>query len=96
MAGIELAPEAERELLEARSWYLAENASVARSFAEAVDSAFAAVLEFPDAWPKVTADERRYRLTRFPYAVIYRVVEGRVLVVAVAHAKRRPGYWLGR
>jgi toxin ParE1/3/4 len=33
---------------------------------------------------------------RFPYALIYAVEERRVFVVAVAHFRRRPGYWRDR
>jgi hypothetical protein len=39
---------------------------------------------------------RRRLLTRFPYVVFYEVVDDAVEVIAVAHAKRRPGYWLHR
>jgi len=51
------------------------------------------------AWP-VWRDDRAYRkrlLTRFPYVVFYELVgRDRVDVVAVAHARRKPGYWLER
>jgi hypothetical protein len=36
------------------------------------------------------------RLTRFPYLVVYREDATRILVVAVAHEKRKPGYWRKR
>lgn len=42
------------------------------------------------------ADTRRYLLRRFPFFVVFREVADRVQIVAVAHARRRPGYWLGR
>jgi len=42
------------------------------------------------------ADTRRYLLRRFPFFVVFREVDDRVQIVAVAHARRRPGYWLGR
>ncbi len=36
-------------------------------------------------------------LTRFPYVIFYELVgRDRVDVVAVAHARRKPGYWLER
>jgi hypothetical protein len=33
---------------------------------------------------------------RFPYAVLYRPDPDEIVVVAVMHQRRRPGYWLGR
>jgi hypothetical protein len=39
---------------------------------------------------------RRALLARFPYAVVFMDMVGEVRVVAVAHARRRPGFWLGR
>ena len=38
----------------------------------------------------------RARLPRFPYAVIFMDLGTEIRVLAVAHAKRRPGYWLDR
>ena len=45
-------------------------------------------------WPRV--EHRACPVKRFPFRIVYRVVEGSVLVVAIAHAKRRPGYWKNR
>jgi hypothetical protein len=39
---------------------------------------------------------RTYLLQRFPFSVVYRVEARRILIVAVAHARRRPGSWKSR
>jgi toxin ParE1/3/4 len=39
---------------------------------------------------------RFYRVHRFPYVIYYECLPDRVRVVAIAHERRRPGYWLGR
>lgn len=41
-------------------------------------------------------DIRKAGLQRFPFNVLYRVVDGVVQILAVAHHRRRSGYWLGR
>jgi hypothetical protein len=41
-------------------------------------------------------DIRKAGLQRFPFNVLYRVAGGAVQILAVAHHRRRPGYWLGR
>jgi hypothetical protein len=39
---------------------------------------------------------RRALVARFPYQVVYRIRPGEIVIVAVAHLKRRPGYWKNR
>jgi hypothetical protein len=51
--------------------------------------------EAPERWPAHLHGTRRFMLRRFPFSVVYRPHEDFVEVVAVAHAKRRPGYWRG-
>jgi len=51
------------------------------------------------AWPGTPAKGlliRKATTSRFPYVIAFEKHEQRVLVLAVAHAKRRPLYWLTR
>jgi plasmid stabilization system protein ParE len=52
----------------------------------------------PEIGTPLSADRctRRLLLPRFPYHVVYRLSPAEIVVVAVAHAKRRPGYWKRR
>ncbi len=55
----------------------------------------------PDVWPPwpglaAALDVRRFLLARFPFAIAFIVESDQVVVLAVAHLRRRPGYWLGR
>lgn len=54
------------------------------------------IIEFPRAWPSAEANTRRVLLGDFPYQLVYRVEGDEVRVYAVAHLKRKPGYWLER
>ena len=66
-------------------------------FAEAVERTLALIVEFPLAFPVLYApDIRSAKVARFPYRVVYVIVGPNIDVVAVAHAKRRPGYWRDR
>lgn len=91
--------EADAELLEAGQYYAERSAKAAADFAAAVEAALMQIRQMPwsaPAWPG-RPDLRRRVLTRFPYAIVYMVVESaEIVVVAVEHVKRRPGYWLGR
>jgi hypothetical protein len=35
-------------------------------------------------------------MRRFPFSVVYHVVDDLIRIVAIAHAKRKPGYWRTR
>jgi toxin ParE1/3/4 len=61
-----------------------------------VDLAIEHIEEAPNQWPAYLAGTRRYLLRRFPFFVVYRQIVSGVEVVAIVHARRRPGYWLGR
>lgn len=51
----------------------------------------------PDFFPRVGAsDIRKAGLKRFPFHVIYRAEPAHIVVLAVAHHRRRPAYWVGR
>jgi len=64
--------------------------------------AVADVVTFIEAHPEIgtpVGDDpltRRVLVHRFPYQVVYRLTASEILIVAVAHLKRRPGYWKDR
>jgi plasmid stabilization system protein ParE len=89
-------PEAEAELLQALAWYRERSEFAAQAFALAVDRALGHIAAGPERWPETQPGERRVILSRFPYSVLYRVRQDDVFVTAIAHQKRRPGYWRRR
>ena len=91
-----LHPAAIAEARAARQWYDARNAEAAEAFVAELDLALEKIEETPQSWPPYLADTRRYLLRRFPFFVVFRQVDDGVQILAVVHARRRPGYWLGR
>jgi hypothetical protein len=47
-------------------------------------------------WPRHGRCARRYVVPRFPFSSVYRMREDEVEIIAVAHGRRRPGYWRSR
>ena len=45
------------------------------------------------AWSNISKRTRRCLLNKFPYGVIYQIRDEEILVLAIAHLHRRPGYW---
>jgi plasmid stabilization system protein ParE len=81
----------------AQRWYARRSLQALTRFQDAVEEAVERIASAPHRWPVFGRDYRSVRAGRFPYILYYRMIDpGRVLVVAVAHARRRPGYWSRR
>jgi len=93
---IEFEPAARAELLLAQDFYSAISPALGQRFAQVLAHAVDAIAQSPTTWPQVSHQLRRYVVKRFPYVVLYRAEGDVVLIVAVAHQSRRPGYWLKR
>lgn len=94
-------PEAQREYLEALRWYRSKRDGLAEEFASEFDLRLQRALDAPGAGRlELTAPERFelrwYALRRFPYSFLIGNVRQERLVVAVAHERRKPGYWTAR
>ncbi len=84
---------AEAELLDAALFYQEKVQGLGGDFLDAVDRAFDEILEAPERWPLIGEEIRRHFVRRFPYSVLYRVDPDEIVVLAVAHHRRRPWYW---
>ena len=89
-------PAARIELLEARVWYEERSPLSAVAFIQEVDAAVSRIAEEPLRYQLLEYGTRRAPLQRFPYNIVYRIGAAEITIVAVAHQKRRPGYWIAR
>lgn len=90
-------PAALRELQDAAAFY-SESATVdlGREFLGEFENSIERLRSNPQIAPVYRGTKRRYLLRRFPYSIIFHVVSEELRVIAVAHQRRRPGYWTGR
>ena len=98
---VRILPEADGESLEAALWYEDRRSGLGDEFLAERAHVLVEIGTNPQSHTKLEFysgphEIRRVLLRRFPYAVIYACRPGEVLVVAVAHTRRRPLYWLGR
>lgn len=93
---VEFHPEAVAEAGAARAWYAERNVLSGEAFVAELDRAVDNIARTPETWPLYLHGTRRYLLRRFPFSVVYRARVDLVQIVAVAHARRRPGYWRTR
>ena len=90
-----LAP-ARGELRNAAHYYRERSLRVASSFMASVQDAIDQIVDFPESAPVIRGQIRGKVISRFPYTLMYRVEDNVVLVLAVAHQKQRPEYWIDR
>jgi toxin ParE1/3/4 len=99
---LELHPEARAELRRAALWYDERRPGLGDEFIAEVSAALDRIGNAPEsypAWPATRARNpliRKTTVQRFPYVIAFEKHERHLLVLAVAHAKRRPLYWLTR
>jgi len=61
-----------------------------------IEAACSRLSELRAAGSPLDAEHRRFGLRRFPFGLIYRITSSGVQIIAVAHRRRRPGYWRQR
>jgi plasmid stabilization system protein ParE len=84
------------EVSAAERYYSSRSVSLGLEFIDALDHALARLRAFPESGAPHLRGTRRLLLERFPFAVIYTLEENHVVIVAVAHQRRKPGYWRRR
>lgn len=87
-----LAP-AEAEFMDAIVYYNMQSEGLGFEFAAEVRRTIERIIQYPEAWTKLSKRTRRCRTNRFPYGIIYQVRGETLLIVAVMHLSRNPQTW---
>lgn len=96
MKPIILLLEAEQEMLEAVFYYQSKASGLGVDYLSEIERAVEAISESPYTWPILEGELRRRLVRRFPFGVIYRIDPDEIVVIAVAHLCKKPGYWKKR
>jgi hypothetical protein len=96
MLEIEFHLEAEAEMLAAAAYYEGRATGLGSDFLDDVEHGVSRIRQFPYSWATYEGEYRRHLLQQFPYGLIYRVGSDKIFIVAVAHLRRKPGYWKSR
>jgi len=89
-------PEAEEELLHSIRYYESKALGLGAEFLDEVEKTLALIQSFPDLGTLLTEADRRMLVERFPYGIIYTKYENHIMIYAIMHLNRRPGYWRTR
>jgi toxin ParE1/3/4 len=87
---------ARMDAFEAFDWYAKRSQNAADAFQEELENAGKSIQHSPERCAPYLFGTRRYLMKRFPYVVVYRIAASRIEILAVAHGRRRPGYWRHR
>lgn len=96
MFPIDLLPGSHKDFDESFDWYADNSSDVAIRFANAINEALAEISRDPERFARIDERHRERLVKKFPFRIIYRITLNRVVVVAIAHAKRNPSYWHSR
>lgn len=89
-------PEALTEYAEAVQYYAEQRVEVPQAFIDAVEDAVYRIREAPTRWNVIDEDVRRCLTRKFPYGILYTIEQDYILILAVMHCSRDPGYWKSR
>lgn len=92
----EFHPEALAEYEEAARYYAGCQEGLDLRFMSSVEAAVRQVAGAPERWRLIEQDVRRCLTKVFPYAILYSIEPDYVLIIAVMHCHREPGYWRRR
>jgi plasmid stabilization system protein ParE len=87
---------AEAEFLKALAYYAHRRPGLGVAFLAAVEQTVARAAAAPAAGAPLGGAIRRRLVPGFPYQVVYRADVAPLRVLAVAHLRRRTGYWRRR
>lgn len=98
---LRIAAAAEYEIKEAALWYDDQQSGLGDQFATACYDAIEQIEVQPDRFGRMETirsrrDIRRCVLQKFPYIIVYEIIQDDIFVLAVSHASRRPNYWIRR
>ena len=89
-------PEAVSELLSISRYYEEKQLGLGNDFNEKLDSSIARCRNNPEMGRLIGAQIRCLVMQKFPYNIIYKLTPDKIIIIAVAHQKRLPGYWENR
>jgi hypothetical protein len=88
--------EASDELAAAVAYYDELGPGLGDRLLDAVETALVHIEQWPEASQAISANTRRCLLAPFPYGLIYAIEDDGLIVIAIAHLRRKPGYWRDR
>ena len=88
--------EAEKELIASAEYYENRQTHLGTRFLLSIQESIAHIILNPRIYQKCLDEIRKCRVHTFPYGIIYEEFPDRIVIYAIVHLKRKPGYWKKR
>ena len=89
-------PAAVEDAEKAAAWYAERSIRAAIRFLDELDRMVDLIADSPTRFPALDATLRRALFRRFPFYIVFRIDGGNIIILAIAHGKRRPRFWQDR
>jgi plasmid stabilization system protein ParE len=87
---------AQQDVAEAMRYYEEAVPGLGLEFLEELERTVQRILHQPEAWTRLSEHQRRCRMRRFPYGVVYSIEDDGLVILAVFHLHRHPDSWKER
>lgn len=87
---------AKNELDEAIAYYESRRPGLGEEFRLEITEAVQRIMDHPAAWTPFSKSTRCCRANRFPYGIVYSIRGEEIVIIAIMHLYRKPGYWKNR
>jgi len=96
MKAILFHPDAEAELIDAAVYYEQQQKDLGKRFLTSIQDGINRIQINPSLYPIVYLDFRRCLIKTFPFDILFRIIQDRIVIIAVMHLHREPNYWKNR
>jgi len=96
MTPVAFLPPAEEEMVAAAQFYETHSRGLGADFLDEVERSVEAISSHPRTAPVVKDNIHRRLLKRFPFGILYTIEPNGIVIMAVMHLRRKPGYWEAR
>lgn len=82
------------EIEDAQEYYNLQQENLGDRFKKEIQKTIDHILAFPTLFPEVENNIRRCLLHKFPYSVFYTIDDETIVILSIAHQRRKPFYWI--
>ena len=93
---VEILEVAERELDDGFIYYESLQDGLGKRFLFEIKNSIGRIVQYPNGWHPLSNNTRRSLVKKFPYGIVYQILEDKISIVAIAHLHRKPNYWKDR
>ena len=91
---IEISAFAQKELEDAILYYELEQRGLGLRFRDELCKSIDRIKMYPKIWPIERGEVRKCFVHKFPYKILYSIQESNIIILAISHHHRKPGYWV--